>query len=196
LSTVHFDHGSRRRRAGVLCDHFSMQIQSPCVVALTWRLEDAQGQLIDELAQPVEFFYGGVDLLDAVEAAMLDQSIGFEASLHLEPEQAFGDYIADLVFFEERSVFPEGIEVGMQFEGVPEGAVTPGMPEDVVYTITEVYPTHVVLDGNHPLAGLALRLHLKVQDVRAATADEVDAGSVGQPAFNVLNALPPGPQLH
>lgn len=152
--------------------------------------------MIDELAQPVEFFYGGVDLLETVEASMLDQSTGFEASLHLEPEQAFGDYIADLVFFEERSVFPEGIEVGMQFEGLPDGAVTPGMPEDVVYTITEVYPTHVVLDGNHPLAGLALRLHLKVQDVRAATADEVDAGSVGQPAFNVLNALPPGPQLH
>ena len=48
-----------------LCDHFRMHIQSPCVVALTWRLEDTQGQLIDELAQPVEFFHGGVDLLGA-----------------------------------------------------------------------------------------------------------------------------------
>ncbi len=179
-----------------MCDHFPMQIQSPCVVALTWRLEDAQGQLIDELAQPVEFFYGGVDLLEQVEAAVLDQTVGFEASLHLEPEQAFGDYDAGLVFFEERSVFPGSIEVGMQFEGVPAGAVTPDMPADVLYTVTEVYPTHVVLDGNHPLAGLALRLHLKVQAVRTATADEIQAGSVGQPAFSVLNALPPGPHLH
>lgn len=173
-----------------------MQIQSPCVVSLTWRLEDAQGQLIDELAQPVEFFYGGADLLEQVEASLLDQSTGFEASLHLEPEHAFGDYIADLVFFEERSVFPDGIEIGMQFEGMPEGAVTPDMPQDVVYTVTEVYPTHVVLDGNHPLAGLALRLHLTVQAVREATADEVEAGSVGQPAFSVLNAVPPSPHLH
>lgn len=179
-----------------MCDHFTMQIQSPCVVALTWRLEDAQGQLIDELAQPVEFFYGGLDLLEQVEAAVRDQTVGFEASLHLEPEQAFGDYEAGLVFFEERSVFPDGIEVGMQFEGVPEGAVTPDMPEDVVYTVTEVYPTHVVLDGNHPLAGRALRLHLRVQQVRTATADEIEAGSVGQPAFSVLNALPPAPHLH
>ena len=179
-----------------MCDHFPMQIQSPCVVALTWRLEDAQGQLIDELAQPVEFFYGGADLLEKIEASLLEQSTGFEASLHLEPEHAFGDYIADLVFFEERSVFPDGIEVGMQFEGVPEGAATPGMPEDAVYTVTEVYPSHVVLDGNHPLAGLALRLHLKVQDVRQATADELEAGSVGQPAFSVINAMPPGPHLH
>jgi FKBP-type peptidyl-prolyl cis-trans isomerase SlyD len=173
-----------------------MQIQSPCVVALTWRLEDAQGQLIDELAQPVEFFYGGVDLLEKVEASLLDQSVGFEASLHLEPEHAFGDYVADLVFFEERSLFPEGLAVGVQFAGLPEGAVTPDMPEDVIYTVTEVYPTHVVLDGNHPLAGLALRLHLTVQDVRKATVDEVEVGSVGQPAFSVLNAVPPGPHLH
>ena len=179
-----------------MCDHFPMQIQSPCVVALTWRLEDAQGQLIDELAQPVEFFYGGADLLEKIEASLLEQSTGFEASLHLEPEHAFGDYIADLVFFEERSVFPDGIEVGMHFEGVPEGAATPGMPEDAVYTVTEVYPSHVVLDGNHPLAGLALRLHLKVQDVRQATADELEAGSVGQPALSVINAMPPGPHLH
>lgn len=173
-----------------------MHIQSPCVVALTWRLEDAQGQQIDELAQPVEFFYGGVDLLEKVEAALLDQTVGHETSLHLEPEHAFGDYIAELVFFEERSVFPEGVAVGMQFEGVPPGAVTPDMPEDVVYTVTEVYPTHVVLDGNHPLAGMALRVHLTVKDVRAATASEIEAGSVGQPAFSVLNAVPPGPHLH
>ncbi len=179
-----------------MCDHFLMQIQSPCVVALTWRLEDAQGQLIDELAQPVEFFYGGADLLAQVEAAVLDQTVGFEASLHLEPEHAFGDYDAALVFFEERSVFPGSVEIGMQFEGVPEGAVTPDMPTDVVYSVTEVYPTHVVLDGNHPLAGLALRLHLKVHDVRAATPDEIEAGSVGEPAFSVLNAMPPGPHLH
>ncbi len=179
-----------------MCDHFLMHIQSPCVVALTWRLEDAQGQLIDELAQPVEFFYGGVDLLEQVEAAVLDQAIGFEASLHLEPEQAFGDYEAGLVFFEERSVFPGGVDVGMQFEGMPEGAVTPDMPADVLYTVTEVYPTHVVLDGNHPLAGLALHLHLKVQSVRTATADEIERGSVGQPAFSVLNAVPPGTHLH
>ena len=179
-----------------VCDHFRMHIQSPCVVALTWRLEDAQGHLIDQLAQPVEFFYGGADLLERVEDAVLGETVGFEVSLHLEPEHAFGDYNAALVFFEERSVFPGGIEIGMQFEGVPEGAVTPNMPADVLYTVTEVYPTHVVLDGNHPLAGLALRLHLKVQGVRMATADEVEAGSVGQPAFSVLNAMPPGTHLH
>ena len=173
-----------------------MQIAAPCVVSLTWLLQDAQGQLIDELKEPVEFFYGGDDLLAKVEEVLVDQQVGFEASLHLEPEHAFGEYDSALVFFEERSVLPEPIEVGMQFDGPPEGAVTPDMPPDAIYTVTEVYPDHVVLDGNHPLAGMALRLALTVRGVREASAAEIEAGSVGAPVFNVLNTAPGGSHLH
>lgn len=173
-----------------------MDITSPCVVALTWTLSDAQGQVIDELADPVEFFYGGEDLLPKVEEALSGQTAGFEAQLHLEPEHAFGDYDAGLVCFEARALFPEGLEPGMQFEGLPPGAVSPDMPADLVYTVTEVYPAHVVLDANHPLAGVALRIALKVCDVREATENEVAAGSVGESALQVLNGAPPGASLH
>jgi FKBP-type peptidyl-prolyl cis-trans isomerase SlyD len=173
-----------------------MNITAPCVVTLVWRLEDTQGHLIDELKDPVEFFVGGDDLLEKVEELIIGQAAGFESKIHLEPEHAFGDYDPDLVFFEERSIFPEQVDLGMQFDGMPEGATTKGMPEDAIYTVTEVYPTHVVLDGNHPLAGIALRLDLKVLDVREATEEEIEAGSVGQPAFSVMNAPPPGSQLH
>ncbi|HMC17510.1 MAG TPA: peptidylprolyl isomerase [Albitalea sp.] len=172
-----------------------MNITAPCVVSLVWRLEDAQGALIDELKDPVEFFFGGVDLLAKVEEALTNQEVGFHANLHLEPEHAFGEYDSDLVFFEERSIFPEQIELGMQFDGLPEGATTQGMPADAVYTVTEVYPTHVVLDGNHPLAGIALNLDLTVKDVREATDEEVEAGSVSTPVVSVLDA-PPGSVLH
>jgi len=171
-----------------------MNISAPCVVSLVWRLEDAQGNLIDELSDPVEFFFGGVDLLAKVEEALADQEVGFEAVLHLEPEHAFGEYNPDLVFFEERSIFPDQAEPGMQFDGVPEGAATQGMPADAIYTVTEVYPSHVVLDGNHPLAGIALRLDLKVRDVREATDEEISAGSVGQPVFSVLGTAPLDPE--
>jgi len=173
-----------------------MHITKPCVVCLTWKLQDTQGQLIDELADPVEFFFGGDDLLPKVEEALTDQEPGFATVLHLEPEHAFGDYDSALVFFEERSVLPEGIEVGMQFDGLPPGAVTPDMPSDAIYTVTEVYPGHVVLDGNHPLAGIALRLDLLVRDVRAATEAEIEAGSVGQPVFTLMNTAPSGSALH
>ena len=56
------------------------------------------------------------------------------------------------------------------------------MPDDAIYTVTEVYPEHVVLDGNHPLAGIALRLHVKVADVREPTEWETHIpGSVQIP---------------
>ena len=167
-----------------------MTIEKPCVVTLTWSLSDAQNRPIDALEEPTEFFFGGDDLLPKVEEAIDGQEAGFEAHLHLEPEHAFGDYQPELVCFEDRKLFPEQLEEGMHFEGLPPGAVTPGMPEDTIYTVTEIYPSHVVLDGNHPLAGLALRIHLKVLDVREATQDEVEAGSVGGEAIGVLANAP------
>ena len=173
-----------------------MLISTPCVVSLTWKLQDTLGNLIDELKDPVEFYFGGEDLLAKVEEALVDQETGFTTTLHLEPEHAFGDYDSKLVFFEERSLFTDPIEVGMQFDGMPPGATTQGMPSDAVYTVTEVYSTHVVLDGNHPLAGIALRLDLTVRDVRAATEQEIEAGSVGQPVFTVMNTAPTGTPLH
>ena len=173
-----------------------MHITSPCVVSLTWKLEDTLGNVIDELVEPVEFFYGGDDLLAKVEEVLEGQQTGYETQLHLEPEHAFGDYDPDLVFFEERKVFPEHVEPGMQFDGLPEGSTTQGLPNDQIYTITEVYDSHVVLDGNHPLAGIALRLTLKVRDVREANEEEIENQSVGQPVFTVMNTAPSGSQLH
>ncbi|MEN9545240.1 MAG: hypothetical protein RLZZ598_2073 [Pseudomonadota bacterium] len=173
-----------------------MLISNPCVVSLTWRLEDTQAQLIDELQEPLEFFVGGEDLLNKVEEALLGQATGFEATLHLEPEHAFGDYDPKLVCFEDRALFPEHLEAGMQFDGLPEGAATPNMPREAVYSITEIYDHHVVLDGNHPLAGIALVLALKVRDVREATPEEIEQGSVASPGLTVLATAPGSQQLH
>jgi len=173
-----------------------MQITAPCVVSLSWRLEDAQGQLIDELAEPLEFFYGGDDLFAKVEEALNGQEAGFEAQVALEPENAFGEYDATLVCFEARSAMPENVDVGMQFEGLPEGAASKDMPAEAIYTVTEVYPEHVVLDGNHPLAGIGLRMHVRVRDVREATEEEIAAGSLGEAVFSVAMGTPPGEILH
>ena len=173
-----------------------MIIAKPCVVTLTWTLTDAQNQPLDALDEPTEFFFGGEDLLPKVEEAIEGQEAGFEAHLHLEPEHAFGEYDADLVCFEDRKLFPESLEAGMRFEGLPPGSATPDMPAEAIYTVTEVYPSHVVLDGNHPLAGIALRLQLKVRDVREATDEEIAEGSVGSGLVTLVDPAPPGTPLH
>ncbi len=167
-------------------------IQSPCVVSLTWTLHDAQGELIDVLEEPTEFLVGGDDLLSKVEEALLDQPVGAELPIALQPEEAFGDYRPELVCFEARTLFPPQIDVGMRFEGLPEGAATPDMPADTVYAITEIYPEHVVLDGNHPLAGIGLRMLVQVRAVREASPEEIAARSVGNGLVQVLESgVPP-----
>jgi FKBP-type peptidyl-prolyl cis-trans isomerase SlyD len=185
--------------AAALCHHSCMQISAPCVVSLSWKLNDAQNRPIDELSEPVEFFYGGDDLLAKVEEALAGFEAGADLQLQLEPEHAFGEYKAALVCFEDRKLFPEQLEVGMAFEGLPQGAATPDMPADAIYLVTEVYPDHVVLDGNHPLAGMALRLDIQVRGVREATDEEVEARTVGGTALTVLGggtATPTNSMLH
>lgn len=173
-----------------------MEIHKPCVVSLVWTLRDAQGGEIDRLEQPTEFLFGGDDLLPKVEEVLDGQVAGWKGTLHLEPEQAFGEYDASLVFFEERGRLPPDLQPGMQFEGVPEGAATRGMPREAIYTVTEVYPEHVVLDGNHPLAGIALRIDLVVIGVRPATEQEIADGTLGEPLLAVAPGAPPGSTVH
>jgi FKBP-type peptidyl-prolyl cis-trans isomerase SlyD len=162
-----------------------MEITSSCVVALTWTLKDTLGEELDRLEAPVEFLVGAGDLLEKIEEALQGHEPGDQVDLHLEPEDAFGDYDEQLVFLEPRSVFPKELEEGMTFEGMPPGATSKDAPADLLYTVTEIYPEHVVLDGNHPLAGIAIRLHLKVEGVREPTEEEREAGTVGSGFFKV-----------
>ncbi len=62
--------------------------------------------------------------------------------------------------------------------------------------MTEIYPDHVVLDGNHPLAGIALRLHLTVASVREATEEEIGSGTAGTGFFRVQPLTPGSATLH
>ena len=174
-----------------------MEITQQCVVALTWTLKDTLGEVLDELNDPVEFLVGGDDLLHKIEEALQGHEKGAEIDLHLEPEEAFGDYDENLVFLEARALFPKELEEGHTIEGhaLPSGC-NPDAPRNVLFTVTDLYPDHVVLDGNHPLAGIAIRIHLRVSDVRAATEEEIGKGSAGTGFFKIEPQAPGGQSLH
>ena len=157
-----------------------MKITPQCVVGLTWILKDTLGDVLDKLDEPVEFLLGGNDLLAAIEKALQGHVAADTLELHLEPENAFGDYDEKLVFLEPRNIFPAELEEGMSFDSaaLPAGA-SAQIPQEPIYTVTDIYPEHVVLDGNHPLAGIAIRLALKVESVREAIEQEIARGSLG-----------------
>ncbi|AVP58518.1 FKBP-type peptidyl-prolyl cis-trans isomerase [Pulveribacter suum] len=174
-----------------------MEINEQCVVALTWVLKDTMGEELDVLDDPVEFLVGGDDLLARIEQALQGYAPGAELSLHLEPEDAFGDYDGQLLFLEPRTLFPAELEEGMTFEGsaLPAGA-SADAPREALYTVAQIYPEHVVLDGNHPLAGLALRLQLKVHSVREATEQELERLTAGTGFFRLQPQAPGSDTLH
>lgn len=174
-----------------------MKVTEQCVVALTWTLKDTLGDELDLLEEPVEFLVRGDDLLEKIESALQGLEAGAKLDLHLEPEEAFGDFNDQLIFLSPREAFPKELEEGMTFEGsaLPAGAC-PDAPTELFYTVTDIYPEHVVLDGNHPLAGIALRISLQVEAVREATEDEIGRGSAGTGFFKVQTRAPGGPLLH
>ena len=149
-----------------------MKIAKNTVVTVRYKLSDAQGNLIEESSEPMVYLHGGYEnTLPKIEEALDGKDTGFDTTIQVEPEDAFGEYDSSLVKVEPRDRLPTPLEVGMQFEGLPDG----GEDEEdaVIFTVTDIADDKVVLDGNHPLAGMALRFALTVSEVRAATDEEI-----------------------
>ena len=153
-----------------------MHIAKNTVVTLNYRVTDSDGNLVDEGPRPIVYLHGGYGgIFDKIEEALQGKSVGDKLVLRLEPDEAFGEYDAELVNVESRRLFPDNIEVGMQFERAgDEGEDDDG----VLFTITDISDDKVVVDGNHPLAGMLLIFDCAVAGVREASAEEIAHGHV------------------
>ena len=140
-------------------------------MSLKLEMHDAQGALLDAPAEPFVYLHGGYGgLLDALERSLEGKRAGEEVALQLEPEQAFGDYDPELLRMEPAARYGEGLKVGMEIEEEEAGGGSR------IYTVTDIAGGQAVLDGNHPLAGIALRFRLRVLAVRPATEEEIRRG--------------------
>lgn len=149
-----------------------MKIKKNTVVTVHYKLSDAQNNILEDGPEPIIYLHGGYEnTLPAIERALDGKEVGYTTMIQVEPEEAFGEYDPNLLRIEERNKFPSPLEVGMQFEGIPEDG--DDNEEPVIFVVTDIADDKVVLDGNHPLAGIALRFALNVVEVRAATPDEI-----------------------
>jgi len=159
-----------------------MQIAKDTVVSLEVRLSDVHGNLIQRSGEAVQYLHGDYDgIFPAVEEALQGKSPGEKVEVRLEPEGAFGEYDAELVQLAERAQLPPELEIGMQFEqeGGPDNDL-------LIYTVTDIAGDQVVLDGNHPLAGMALNFACTVVAVRDATGGEIERGYADDDAAGPL----------
>jgi FKBP-type peptidyl-prolyl cis-trans isomerase SlyD len=145
-----------------------MKITKDTVVSLHYKVAEPSGKLIEESREPMVYLHGGYEnTLPRIEAALEGQEKGFQTVLNLQPEDAFGARDESLTRTIPRSEFPPGVKVGGQLEGRTDRG------EPHVFRVVKIKGDQVLLDGNHPLAGKALRFHLKVTGVRAASAEEI-----------------------
>jgi FKBP-type peptidyl-prolyl cis-trans isomerase SlyD len=145
-----------------------MKIAKNTVVTVNYKLSDAQNNLIEDGSQPMVYLHGGYEnTLPKIEAALDGQEAGYETTLSLQPEDAFGVRDEALVRVIPKSEFPPGVKVGGQLEGRTDD----GTPH--VFHVMKIKGQEVHLDGNHPLAGKALKFTLKVTGVRMASGEEI-----------------------
>lgn len=152
----------------------NMQVAKNTVVTLDYSVTDPDGELVDAGQEPLVYLHGGYDdIFPMIEEAVQGKKIGESVVVKMQPDDAFGEYDAELVQMEPRSAFPKELQVGMQFEGVPEGSDDDDI---LIYRVTEIADDKVMLDGNHPLAGMALVFTCTVTAVRPASAEEIEHG--------------------
>ncbi|HNJ76850.1 MAG TPA: peptidylprolyl isomerase [Azospira sp.] len=152
------------------------QVAKNTVVTLDYNVTDSDGELVDAGKEPLVYLHGGHDdIFPKIEEAVQDKKVGETVKVKLQPEEAFGDYDEELIQIEPRDQFPKELQVGMQFEGGPEG----GDDDDfIIYRVTDIADDKVVLDGNHPLAGMSLIFTCTVTAVRPASEEELAHGHV------------------
>ena len=149
-----------------------MHIFARTVVTITFKLFDAQNQLLEESKEPIAYLHGGHSgLFPKVEEALNHKQPGESVSLTLEPEDAFGEYDTSLMRLEPIDSLPKDITVGGYLIAEQDG-------NEVVWRVTGIADGKAVLDGNHELAGQRLRFDCTVLEVRPATEDEIAHGHV------------------
>ncbi len=143
-----------------------MNITKDTAVTLAYKMTDLKGKPLD--AGTTAYLHGGYDNIFAkVEAALEGQAAGHRIAIELSVADAFGERDEALVRSIPKTEFPPGVKVGGQLQGAgPDGS-------PVAYNVVKIKGPEVQLDGNHPLAGQALRFAATVKSVRAATAEEI-----------------------
>jgi FKBP-type peptidyl-prolyl cis-trans isomerase SlyD len=155
-----------------------MQIGDQKVVTIHYTLTDNEGRVIDKSDDgSFAYLHGARNIIPGLESALAGKSAGEQVNVSVAPEEGYGTRDDSMMQQVPKSMFEDGsqIAVGSQFHAQgPNG-------EMLVVTVMEVHDEHVVVDGNHPLAGVDLNFDVTVVDVREASAEELEHGHVHGP---------------
>lgn len=140
-----------------------MIIRDGSTVTLAYTVTDEEGAVVDPGAEPITYLHGDLEgLFPKLQADLAGKGLNDTVRTVLAPDDAFGPYDRSLVRMEHRARFDFDVGVGLQLEGVDDQ----GQP--IIFVVTEVDGDRIVLDGNHPLAGLTLVFSCTVTAIQQA----------------------------
>jgi FKBP-type peptidyl-prolyl cis-trans isomerase SlyD len=143
-------------------------------VTLDYELRDEDGDLLDaseiEGGEPIRYVHGYGMLVPGLEAALVGLKVGDEREIVVPADSGYGEYDESLLVEIDRAEFPDPKAVAIDDEFVAESPDG----EEVTMRVVEVQDDVVVVDANHPLAGMTLRYNVAVRSVRLATDSEIE----------------------
>jgi FKBP-type peptidyl-prolyl cis-trans isomerase SlyD len=150
-------------------------IQPNTFVTVDYVLKDDDGEVLDESrgegGEPIEYVHGYGMLVPGLEAALAGLKAGDRKAVVVSAEEGYGERDEELMLEIDRAEFPETVQPGDEYVAAsPDG-------DEVVLNVVEVNEDVVVVDANHPLAGLTLHYEVDVRAVRAATEQEIEAAA-------------------
>jgi FKBP-type peptidyl-prolyl cis-trans isomerase SlyD len=150
-----------------------MQVTSGAVVSFTYTLTDDEGVIIDSnVGRPaLVYLHGHDNIIPGLETGLEGAATGERRNVDVAPEDGYGDVDEERIFELAKDEFPEEmpLEEGMQFCAETESG-------EMTLTVTEVRENSVIVDANHPLAGMNLHFDVEVLDVRQGTEEELELG--------------------
>jgi FKBP-type peptidyl-prolyl cis-trans isomerase SlyD len=152
-----------------------MQVADNMAVSIHYTLTNDDGEVLDSSIgdEALVYLHGGGNIISGLEKALHGKVAGDKFNVRIAPEDAYGELMEEMIQVISRDMFEgiDNIEVGMQFHAdVSSGSG--------VVTVVNIEDDDITIDGNHPLAGLALTFDVEVIDVRAATEEEAAHGHI------------------
>lgn len=117
------------------------------------------------------YLHGAENIVPGLEAALLGRSVGDSLEVEVAAADGYGER-ASKPFKIPRNQFPPDVELepGMDF------VIENDQGEQRVHWVMELDDTAVLVDGNHPLAGIDLFFSVEIVGIRDATEVELDHG--------------------
>lgn len=130
-------------------------------VHYTGKLHD--GEIFDssEGREPLQFQVGNGNIINGFETAIMGKTPGDKVNVTIPVEDAYGPIREDLFVQVPLDKLPGQVEVGQILNADAGNGQAP-----VQVRVKEVNQDHIVIDGNHPLAGMELTFDIEIVDVQ------------------------------